>query len=246
MLEATVKPAPESQVTITVTIPAETLQSHRTVALENLGKRINIDGFRSGRVPASLMERTVGPAEVLEEMARLAIQTMYPALLKDHQIEALGRPAVVITKLAPNESMEAEITTAVLPTFDLPDYKQLATEVNKIPPPTEEKITEEKKASRQRALILKTITEAAAITLPRLLVESELNRMVGELRYELERANFNLAQYLAHIKKGEHELRAEWEPLAAYRVKAGLVLNKIAEVEKLDEAAVLPFLAKQV
>ncbi|HPQ22879.1 MAG TPA: hypothetical protein PK138_00740, partial [Candidatus Paceibacterota bacterium] len=62
----------------------------------------------------------------------------------------------------------------------------------------------------------------------------ETERMVEELKLSLERIQLTLEQYLAQIKKTEEQLRNDFRELAQKRVKARLILEKIAEEEKIQ------------
>lgn len=87
---------------------------------------------------------------------------------------------------------------------------------------------------KRRLGIVGKIIEGADIPLPRVLVESELDRMLAQLADDLKRSNKTLPEYLEHIKKTESELRVDWEKDAKTRVKFELVLGKIAELEKIE------------
>ena len=64
---------------------------------------------------------------ILEEMAELALSKAYIDIIVDNKIDAIGKPATQITKLAENNPLEFKITTAVMPEIKLPDYKKIAT-----------------------------------------------------------------------------------------------------------------------
>jgi len=55
----------------------------------------------------------------------------YPAALTEHKIDAIGRPEIAITKIARGEALGFTITTAVMPTITLKDYKKTADKVIK-------------------------------------------------------------------------------------------------------------------
>jgi FKBP-type peptidyl-prolyl cis-trans isomerase (trigger factor) len=66
----------------------------------------------------------------MEEMAQLAIMDLYPTLLTDNKIDAIGRPEIHITKMAMGNDLEFTITTAVMPKVTLADYKKIAKSEN--------------------------------------------------------------------------------------------------------------------
>lgn len=119
-----------SKVQITGELAWEDFKNFRTKALEKVGELVQIDGFRKGKIPEDILLQKVGEASVLEEMASLAFQKMYPEIIREHNIDAIGRPEIQITKLAKDNPLGFTIVTAVMPEVKLPDYKALAKKVN--------------------------------------------------------------------------------------------------------------------
>ena len=126
----TVEKEAGSQVKITGEIPYSELLSERSGAIKALGKNVKIDGFRAGHVPEAVLVKTIGEMAILAEMAERAIAHMYPHILEEHGIDAIGYPQISITKIAPENPLGFTATVAILPTITLPDYKALAKTVN--------------------------------------------------------------------------------------------------------------------
>lgn len=120
---------PKSTVEIVGEIDATTFETYRENAFKELGKDYEIDGFRKGTVPKSLLEQKIPEMYILEEMAQMAIQDVYPKILDEHKIKAIGQPAVQIKKIAKGNPLEFSIMCATIPEVTLPDYKKLAQEV---------------------------------------------------------------------------------------------------------------------
>jgi FKBP-type peptidyl-prolyl cis-trans isomerase (trigger factor) len=125
-MKSEVKKSEKSTVDIIAEMPAEKFMSYRDSILEKLGENVEIKGFRKGAAPAEMVEKHIGEIKVLDEMAHHAIAVAYPELLKEHDIDAIGRPSVSVTKLAKDNDLGFTITTAVMPEIKLPDYKKIA------------------------------------------------------------------------------------------------------------------------
>jgi len=121
---------PESKVEIEGEITAEALAHFREHALKHFQEKIDIPGFRKGKVPEKIAVERVGELALLEEAGELALQSAYEDILKEVKIDPIGSPTVAITKLALGNPMHFKITTAVYPEFTLPDYKKIAKEVS--------------------------------------------------------------------------------------------------------------------
>jgi trigger factor len=115
-----------SRVEITGSIPAEVWEKFRPQALKKLNESIVIDGFRKGNAPENVLISKVGETVVLEEMAGLALNKAYAGILTDRKIDAVGRAAIQLTKLARGNPLEFKAVTAIVPEVNLPDYKKLA------------------------------------------------------------------------------------------------------------------------
>jgi FKBP-type peptidyl-prolyl cis-trans isomerase (trigger factor) len=87
---------------------------------------------------------------------------------------------------------------------------------------------------KHRLAIVKAIIEKTELTLPTVIVEAELSRMVGQMQDDVERMGVKMADYLTRIKKTEADLRKDWEKDAIERAKMELILDKIAKEEKIE------------
>lgn len=140
-MPTTINKLGNSQIEIKGSLPAEALAKFRTKALTHINEHVNIDGFRKGHVPEDMLVKQVGEVAILEECAEYALAEEYPNILKENNIDAIGRPEIIITKIAKDIPLEFTIKTAVMPEVTLPDYKDLA---SKIPNEKPVEITEEK------------------------------------------------------------------------------------------------------
>ena len=122
----TIKKLPKSKIEISAAIPATDFDATRGEAIAHIGKDAQLPGFRKGHVPEKMLVSRIGEAAILEEMAEVSIAKAYPEILLGEKIDALGRPEVKITKVAPGNPLEFVITTAVFPEVTLPDHKKIA------------------------------------------------------------------------------------------------------------------------
>ena len=58
-----------SQMKITGEIPFAELEKERSAAIKALGKNIQVDGFREGKVPENMLVEKIGEMAILSEMA---------------------------------------------------------------------------------------------------------------------------------------------------------------------------------
>jgi len=97
---------------------------------------------------------------------------------------------------------------------------------------------EEKEEQRVEIEILKLLVEKSKFEdLPEILIEHELDKMIAELKGNVERSDDPTSpkfdDYLKSIKKTEEELRKEFISKAEERIKTALAIREIAIKEKI-------------
>lgn len=121
-----IKKISDTEVEISAEIPAETFDSYRASAVRHLAEEVSIDGFRKGHVPEAILVQKVGEGALLHETAEAALAAVYPEILREHAVRAIGAPEITLTKLARGNPLGFRVKTAVMPEVVLPDYKKIA------------------------------------------------------------------------------------------------------------------------
>ncbi len=119
-------PLPDRELEIIGAITAEKMGLMREKALKKLKESVELPGFRKGTAPDSLVAQKIGEGSLLEEAAEIALNEEYPNILEEHNIDAIGRPEITITKIGLGSDMEFKIKTSLMPEVKLTDYKKIA------------------------------------------------------------------------------------------------------------------------
>lgn len=93
---------------------------------------------------------------------------------------------------------------------------------------------EEKEKERVRVLMIEGIAKDAVLEIPGVLTDSEVEKMLGELKSGVGQMGVKWEDYLGHIKKTTEDLRKEWRGEAEKRVRIALCLREIAKLEKIE------------
>ncbi|MFA6340623.1 MAG: trigger factor [Candidatus Paceibacterota bacterium] len=93
---------------------------------------------------------------------------------------------------------------------------------------------EMKAQEKKRIAIIEKIIADSKIDMPKVLIESELDKMEGQMKADIAGMGLQPDDYLKHIKKTWADLRKEWIPDAEKRAKVQIVLQKISLEEKLE------------
>jgi FKBP-type peptidyl-prolyl cis-trans isomerase (trigger factor) len=122
----TVTELPDSQISIEGELAWETLASYEKKAFDHLAGHLELAGFRKGKIPGDVAKNHIPEPMLLSDMAELAMQDVYPEIIKDKKLDVIGRPELSITKLARDNPLGFSVRAPVLPDIKLPDYKKIA------------------------------------------------------------------------------------------------------------------------
>ncbi|MBP6948989.1 MAG: hypothetical protein KBC41_02970 [Candidatus Pacebacteria bacterium] len=92
---------------------------------------------------------------------------------------------------------------------------------------------EQKLKEKRRSRIMEKLVEETKSDIPEVVVEGELATMLAQMKQDIARFGGTWEEYLAHSKKTEEELKADWRKDAEKRALSQILLHKIAQIEKL-------------
>ena len=115
----------DTRVEITVTLDKNDLKIAKEKAIERLTKEVKLEGFRKGKAPKNLAEKTLNSNDVINETIDIAVRTTVPAAFEQAEKSPLVVPSVNVTKYVPEESAEYTATADILPEVKLGEYKNL-------------------------------------------------------------------------------------------------------------------------
>ena len=97
----------------------------------------------------------------------------------------------------------------------------------------EEKRAADEKAKREDAVVRAAI-EDADMELPEAMIETQQRQMVNEFAQRLQMQGMNMDQYLQYTGGSIDQMLAQVKPQAIERIKSRLVLEAVAEAEKIE------------
>src|SRR5262249_14200890 len=118
-----------------VNVPAADLEARMSGRLAELKDRVQLRGFRPGKVPVTHLRKVYGRS-VMAETIEAVIREMNAKIVEDHGLKLAMEPKVTI----PNEETEVErvmggetdlaytLSLEVLPKIDLGDFKSIKLE----------------------------------------------------------------------------------------------------------------------
>jgi trigger factor len=131
-LKSTVEKLSPTRVKLSIDVEFSELKPHIDGAYKTLSEKINIPGFRKGKVPAAMIDQRVGRGAVLDEAINAALPTFYSQAAKENDVLVIGRPNVDITELKDNEKLSFTVEVDIRPEVVLPDFAQIKIEVDDV------------------------------------------------------------------------------------------------------------------
>ncbi|MDE8345061.1 MAG: trigger factor [Acidocella sp.] len=124
----------------TVVVPEPELTEKREKRLAELGRTMQMPGFRPGKVPMSMVRKRFGDA-VAAEIVEGAVNDASDKLLSERNLRPAMQPRVAVTKPGQNSDLEFTVELELLPEITLPALDDITLE-KPVAPVTEDAITE--------------------------------------------------------------------------------------------------------
>ena len=131
-MKSTVEKLSPTRVKLSIDVEFSELKPHIDGAYKSLSEKINIPGFRKGKVPAAMIDQRVGRGAVLDEAINAALPNFYSQAAKENDVLVIGRPNVDITELKDNEKLSFTVEVDIRPEIALPDFAQIKIEVDDV------------------------------------------------------------------------------------------------------------------
>ncbi|MES2953317.1 MAG: trigger factor [Patescibacteria group bacterium] len=209
----------------------EIIEEH---GIEALGRpEISITKLEKGAPVLFTIKTAVMPEVVLPDYKKIAKESLAAntetALASEKEVEDV---VAEIKKLRTKEGEAApELTDEFVKT--LGKFESVADFKEKIG----KNISLEKEIKlrdKKRTAILEGILEKSTSELPAILVDTELERMVSQMKADIVRAGGTFPGYVESTGKTEEDIRREMREAAEKRVRFELILKQIGKKEKLE------------
>ena len=117
------KKVEKNKVLMDLEITNNYLKKSLNTAYKNISDKVNIPGFRKGKVPYNIIDVNFGKDYVLNEAATIAISDLYPRIVEESRIKPIYYPKIKINKIDLDEPLNFEVTVEVEPEIEIPKYR---------------------------------------------------------------------------------------------------------------------------
>lgn len=224
-------------VQITFTIPWKKVKPQWDHSIEEVAKNMQIPGFRKGKAPLNKVLQKADKNELIEHTLQHLVPEYFNEAVKKNDLKPIIYPKIEIIKVQEGEDWQIRALTVEIPVVDLGDYKkavkgELAAKNIVVNPPA----GGDKELSRQEKenIAMEALLSETKVEVPQMLVDQEVDMRLANLLERLENLGLTLESYLASVNKDGKKLREEYVTNATTTLKLEFVLNKIADVEKVE------------
>lgn len=121
-----------NEVKLTFTVEAEKFDEGMKKVYAKTAKYFSIPGFRKGKAPMSLIEKTYGSSIFYEDTFNEIVPEIYENELKANNIDAVSRPEIEITQMEKGKDLIFTAVVQTKPEVKLGKYKGIELEKNDV------------------------------------------------------------------------------------------------------------------
>src|SRR3990172_11393912 len=235
-LSSTIAKSDDGTIQITFTIPYSEIKETQDKVVDELKKDIEIPGFRKGNAPKEKVAERIPQNTLLERTLSKILPKLVGDAIKEHKITPVIYPKFELIKAVPDEDWQIRAVTCELPKIDLGDYKKEISgkaRADKLWVPGKDDKKKEASREEKEQEIINILLDSVKVTIPKVLIEEEVNSRLAKLLERLEKLGLSLASFLASINKTSQTLRQEYEKQSQDAISIDLILSEVAQKENL-------------
>jgi FKBP-type peptidyl-prolyl cis-trans isomerase (trigger factor) len=238
-MTSTIDRTPDGSIALTITIPWAVVASTYEQVVVNMVKNAELPGFRIGKAPRELVEKNLEKTKVYEEALKTLIPNSYNAAVTEQKVKPIVSPKIELKDATENKDWVFIAHTCEKPNIAIGDYKKAITELKaskgkkiwKPGDPAEEKVPSADGNKPTLDELLMALYNNVTITLPPILTEHEVNRLLSELIDQTKKLGLTVEQYLASTGRTSEIIKKEYEDQAKRTLCLEFALEEIADKE---------------
>jgi trigger factor len=131
-MKTEIKKLPRSQIEILFGITPEEFKDFIEKAIFNLGKDLEIEGFRKGQAPKEILIQKLGENRILTLATRLAAEENYLREISANKFEVIAQPKIeILSEVSFDKGLTFKAVFTVVPEIALPDYRRIASGIKR-------------------------------------------------------------------------------------------------------------------
>jgi FKBP-type peptidyl-prolyl cis-trans isomerase (trigger factor) len=228
--QAAIERQENGTIKLTIQIPWEQVKKVKNEVIEEAVNSTELAGFRKGKAPREMVEKNLDQTKLTDEVLKRLLPQSYIETVQSEKINPIMNPKIQIENVKEGEDWQFTALTCETPVVTLGKYKDAVTKItakSKIIIPGKEPV------EPNFDEIMKAVIDSVDVTVPPLIVEQEVDRLLSHMLEEIKKLGLTLDQYMTSTGKTPEALRKEYEDKAIHDIKVELTLQKIAETENI-------------
>jgi trigger factor len=151
----------KNKVQLQIEVDADQVALALDKAFKKVAAKINVPGFRKGKVPRGIFEAKFGVESLYQDALDIILPEAYMEAIEQHEIIPVDRPEVDVQQFAKGQALKFTATVAVKPEVELGQYKgiEVPEKKNEV---TADEVQAELERLQQRHAELVVVEEGAA------------------------------------------------------------------------------------
>lgn len=229
-MKSTINKQEDGTIELTVTLPWETVKKTKEEVVEDYIKNAELPGFRKGKAPKKLVEGKINKEKVKEDTLRKLLPQGYVSALTEHDIKPIIHPKISVQEMEDEKDWVFTATTTEAPKVELNDYKE---NIKKLTAKSKIVVPGKEQQTIPFDQIVKELLDSVEVKVPKVMVDTEVERLLAQSLDEIKRLGLTLEQYLSSTGKTAENLRDEYAKKAETDLKLEFALQRIAEEENI-------------
>ena len=123
-MKFTINDLSQSEQEIGIELSYEEIKSELDAEVKKEAKKIQLPGFRKGKVPANILKSRFGDALEYEASEKVATQQFWK-VAKDNELKPIGTPVLTDIQFNPGKDLNFKVKFEIIPIIDPKDYTDL-------------------------------------------------------------------------------------------------------------------------
>lgn len=196
--------------------------------LDQLVKTAKLEGFREGKAPKALVEKSIDKGRLYGEVINQLLPLTYAKLITEHKLRPAVSPKITIISAEEDKPWQFKASACELPEIKLGNYVGIIRSALVKSQLEKKELTQTQKLN----LISQALIKEIPLELSDLLIDSERDRLLGRLLDEVQKLGITLEQYASANNKTVSSIKQEYQLTAANTLKMELILQSIADDKK--------------
>ena len=146
---------------LTLVIPHDEYKQKANNYYQKLGQKVEVPGFRKGKIPLSMLEKRFGP-EVKKEVLTQLVSDRIAEAIQEKGLRAVGAPSLIEMEAEEGTDITVSASVEVVPDFEIKSYTGIELDV-KVAKVTDEEVNQVIETYRDRQAKTVSLTDRTVV-----------------------------------------------------------------------------------